>query len=67
MRRWLRRVGWFLGTPLVVLVVGLHVGRARLLGLPPVRAGAPQEATLHVDGRPVRVVAIPTGTVSIKG
>ncbi len=43
------------------------VGCIRLANLPPIRSAAPTETTLHVDGKPVRIIALQTGSVTIKG
>jgi N-acyl homoserine lactone hydrolase len=67
LHRRLGRAGLVLLAPLLMMLGGLMIGRSRLARLPPVRGGAPIEATLHLRGKPVRVIAVQTGTVSIKG
>lgn len=66
-RRLLRRAAFLFLAFVVLMGGGFAIGRMRLAGLDPLRAGAPVEVTLHVGGEPVRVIAVPTGTVSIKG
>lgn len=66
-RKLLRRAGFMLAALLLLMFGGIMIGRARLAGLPALRSGPPVEVTLQIAGQPVRVIAVQTGTVSIKG
>jgi hypothetical protein len=46
---------------------GFWTGRSLLVGLPPPPRAEGAEASFRVDGHPVRVLALPTGVVTIKG
>jgi N-acyl homoserine lactone hydrolase len=52
----------------IFMLVGCGVvGCIRLANLPPIRSAAPTETTLHIAGKPVRIIALQTGSVTIKG
>ena len=62
-----RRLALVAATLLVLPLVTGTIGARRLASEPQIRSSPPAAVTFHIDGTPVRVVAIQAGTVSIKG
>lgn len=62
-----RRIALVVASLVLLPFLTVTIGARRLAAEPPIRSLPPVTATFHMDGEPVRVLAIQAGTVSIKG